>query len=38
MGLALFIVWFETVRLFGREQRRLRPFRKSAAEQDIPTA
>jgi cytochrome d ubiquinol oxidase subunit I len=32
MGLALFIVWFETVRLFGGEQRRLPALRKTADE------
>jgi cytochrome d ubiquinol oxidase subunit I len=32
MGLALFIVWLETVALFGAEHRRLRAFRKTADE------
>jgi cytochrome d ubiquinol oxidase subunit I len=32
MGLALFIVWLETVALFGGEHRRMRPFRKTADE------
>src|ERR1700759_1213183 len=32
MGLALFIVWLETVALFGGERRRMRPFRKTADE------
>jgi cytochrome bd ubiquinol oxidase subunit I len=32
MGLALFIVWLETVAYFGGEHRRLRPFRKTADE------
>jgi cytochrome d ubiquinol oxidase subunit I len=32
MGLALFIVWLETVSYLGRDERRFRPFRKSAEE------
>jgi cytochrome d ubiquinol oxidase subunit I len=32
MGLALFIAWLETVAYLGRDDHRLRPFRKGAAE------
>jgi cytochrome d ubiquinol oxidase subunit I len=35
MGLAVFIVWLETVSLFGREQRRFRPLRKTAQERAV---
>jgi cytochrome d ubiquinol oxidase subunit I len=34
MGLGLFIAWLTTVAYLGREDRRLKPFRKTAAERD----
>ena len=34
MGLALFIAWLKTVSYFGREDHRLRPFRRTQAERD----
>jgi cytochrome d ubiquinol oxidase subunit I len=34
MGLSLFVLWFVTVSVFGSEQRRLRPLRKSTEERE----